>query len=226
MTTPQRKEIFQYIEEYNDFDVWECISKCEIEGNLDEIQSELEAYQKENEHSLIDLINNRFEDLVYLSKTLSGIKEITNEIKYPLIVLEEHLSKNIKTIKEEIQDIITTLKQEEDRKIKEERESIERQMNNCLQRLTKHLENPESIEIIEIACYELELLKFLVHKNSHLECVISISQLFSSFEEKIHTYISQFILKYASTNDQDMIDICSNCYLLLGEMDLTQSVQK
>ena len=99
-------------------------------------------------------------------------------------------------------------------------------MNNCLQRLTKHLENPESIEIIEIACYELELLKFLVHKNSHLECVISISQLFSSFEEKIHTYISQFILKYASTNDQDMIDICSNCYLLLGEMDLTQSVQK
>ena len=175
---------------------------------------------------MIDLINTRFEDLVYLSKTLSGIKEVTNEIKYPLMVLEKQISENIKVIKEEIQSIIQTLKDEEEKKEKEEKETIEKQMNNCLQRLNKHLENPESIEIIEIACYELELLKFLVHKNSHLDCVIPISQTFNSLEEKIHTYISQFILTYASTNDQEMIDICSNCYLLLGEMDLSQNMQK
>ena len=226
MENTNRKDIYRYIEEYNEFDVWECISKCEIDGDLDGIQSELQEYQKVNSSALVDMINTRFEDLVYLSKTLSGIKEVTNEIKYPLKVLEMQISEKIKEITEEIKDIIVELKNEEERKEQEAKETVENQLKNCLKRLKTHLENPQSIEIIEVACYELELLKFLVHKNNHLDCVIPISQEFTALEEKIHTHISEFILKYASTNDQDMIDICSTCYLLHGEMDLSQNMQK
>ena len=126
MNTTIREEIINYIENYNEFDVWECISKCEIDGNLDEIIQSLQEYQKQKSTSLIELINNKFEDLVFLSKTLSEIKEITNDIKYPLKVLEKQINENIKFIKKEIEEIMKELIEEQNLNEKMKKEEQEK----------------------------------------------------------------------------------------------------
>ncbi|GAB1227240.1 hypothetical protein ENUP19_0328G0034 [Entamoeba nuttalli] len=225
MTTTSREQILKYITDYNEFDVWECIGKCESDGDIDGIVNELQDYKNKNSNALIELINTRFEDLVFLSKTLSEIKEVTNEIKYPMKVLEKQTSDKIKLIKLEIEEVVNELTQKQVYEEQMEKQKIEMQIMNCYKRLKNNLIQPKSVEQVETACYQLEMLKYLIHCHNEAECAEKISRSFTDIENTIHTLLENFLLEYATTNDQEKIEICSNCYHLLGEMDLSQNIQ-
>ncbi|KAL7717427.1 Conserved oligomeric Golgi complex subunit 2 [Entamoeba marina] len=222
MSTKLNQHVLNYITDINDFDVWECVARCEVGGDVDGTIDALRAYQEDNSTALLDLINVRFNDLVVLSKTLSEIKEVTNEIKYPLIVLEKQTSEKIKTIKTQIEDVIKQItdQHKENERLKQQQE--EKKILNCYNRLNTNLQTADSVEIVEIACYQLEMLKYLVHIHNTAPCVQNISKKFDDIENKIHELLEMFLLEYATANNQEQIEICSNCYHLLGEMDLSE----
>ena len=164
----------------NSFDVWECAARCEENGDIDGIIQDLEKYQQDNSNALLDLINERFNELVYLSQTLSQIKESTNEIKYPLMVLQKQTNEKIKGLKGKIESVVTELTEEQNRKEKEEKDRNEKKIMNCLRRLNTNLENAKSSYDIETACYQLEMLKYMIHQYNDANCVQEVTSLFSS----------------------------------------------
>ncbi|ELP90692.1 hypothetical protein EIN_024010 [Entamoeba invadens IP1] len=227
MSTSSRKQILSYITDYNDFDVWECVAKCENEGDLDAISGELKDYQTKNKDALVELINSRFEELVFLSKTLSEIKELTNEIKYPMMVLEKSTTEQIRAIQDRISKLIETLTLKYKTEEQNEKDKNEQKITRCYDRLNKNLENPKSAEQLEVACYQLEMVKYLVHTFETANCSVEISKTFGDLGNRLHALIDQFLLDAVTAQNQKVIDICTNCYGLLGEMEISQpSLQK
>ena len=177
MSTPSRQRILSYITDADNFDVWECVGKCEIDGDIDGIVKELEEYQHQNANALVDLINMRYNDLVALSKILSEIKDVTNEIKYPLMILQKQVNEKVKIIKQQIAAVVEELTKKQQEDERKEKEAIETQIRNCEERLHKNITNPKTVESVEVACYQLEILKYLLHTHSQMDCVQEITSL-------------------------------------------------
>ena len=57
----------------------------------------------------------------------------------------------------------------------------------------------------------------MIFRNEDNDVAFSISSHFDEIESLIQNVLEQFVLEYASTNNQEMIEICHNCYNLLGE---------